>query len=98
MGGLVIHNKGRRGTEAGTNLDTPNTELHQGSEHLPSSNFIRCPADGNLDEKTVVVGLTPPMSVIAAVKPDGKGGYTVIWAPAKPELASNRTPFPPALR
>ena len=82
----------------GADLDTPNAEFYQRSEHLPSRDFICCPADGNLDEKTVVVRLEPRMLIIAVIKSDGKGGLTVICAPAKPELASNRTPFPPALR
>ena len=80
----------------GTNLDTPDAELHQGPKHFPPSNFIRRAADGNLDEKTVVVGLTPETSI--GTELNGSVGPTVICAPAKPELASNRTPFPPALR
>ena len=91
---INTHRKARQGT----NLDTPNTEFHQGSEHFPSGDLIRCPADGNLDEETVVVGLAPPTSITASMGSDGEGGLAVIWAPAKPELASNRTPFPPALR
>jgi hypothetical protein len=43
----------------GTNLDTSDAELHQSSKHLPPGNFICRAADGNLDEKTVIVGLVP---------------------------------------
>ena len=82
----------------GTNLDASDTEFHQGSEHLPPGDLIRCPTDGNLDEKAVVVGLSPQTSTVAVIEPSRMDGLTVIWAPAKPELASNRTPFPPALR
>lgn len=80
------------------NLDTPDTEFHQGPEHLPPSDFVRCTTDGNLDEKAVIVRLVPPTSIPATVGDDEDCGLTVIWAPAKPELASNRTPLPPALR
>lgn len=80
----------------GMNLDSSDTEFHQSPEHLPPSDFIRCASDGNLDEKAVVVGLVPETS--ANIELNGNRELTVIWAPAKPELASNRTPFPPALR
>ena len=50
-----------------TDLDTPNPELHQRSEHLPSGDFIGRPANGNLDEKTVIVRLEPSMSITGAV-------------------------------
>lgn len=47
-----------------TNLDASDTELHQCSEHLSASDFICSAANGNFDEKTVIVGLVPPVSIM----------------------------------
>jgi hypothetical protein len=79
---------------AGTHLDTANTELNQGSQHLSTRNLVSSTADGALDEQRVVVRLeSSALDLPSSLR---RPPPTVICAPAYPELASNRTPFPPA--
>ena len=44
--------------EGDIGFDTSNTELDEGTKHLPSSYLIRSTAHGNLDKQTVIVGLS----------------------------------------
>ncbi len=39
-------------------LDPSNPELDQGSEHLPSCDFVGCPTNGHFDEQAIVMRLT----------------------------------------
>ena len=48
--------------EGDIGLDTSNTELDEGTKHLPSSYLIRSTTHGNLDEQTVIVGLSNSLS------------------------------------
>jgi hypothetical protein len=84
----------RMGYEA-TNLDTANSEFNKSTQHLATRNLIGRATDCALHQQTIVMGLIILLvgSQITADKP-----LTVICAPAKPELASRRTPLPPALR
>jgi hypothetical protein len=48
--------------EGDVGFDTSNTELDEGTKHLPSSYLIRSTTHGNLDEQTVIVGLSNSLS------------------------------------
>ena len=77
-------------------LNPTDTEFDESAKHLSSCHFISRATNTDLNQQAVIVWL------IGSSKPfiniDSGNDYTVIWAPAKPELASRRTPFPPALR
>ena len=47
--------KVNRSMDERTDLDTANTEFHEGAQHLSTRNFISGPANADLDQKTVVV-------------------------------------------
>lgn len=57
----------------GTHLDTSNSELDEGSEHLSSCDLICGTTDGALDQEGVVVGLQ-----ISTYPSTDKGRHTVI--------------------
>ena len=77
-------------------LDTTNTELHERTKHLTTGYLVRRAAYGHLHEQAIVVRLRTVLVQIVQLL--SLVTLTVICAPAKPELASSRTPLPPALR
>ena len=90
--------KNPRGSQKRTDFNTSNAELNKGTEHFPASDFVCCATDCAFDEQTVVMRLPHSNEISFRPKCLHASELTVICAPAKPELASRRTPFPPALR